>query len=75
MQGSSKNLHLEIAVLRSDLAACDPLSMPSVSVGEDRPMKQQRGGMSQPPDPRDNSLFAALPQSVALVTLLPLVRS
>jgi len=33
-------------------------------------MKKKRGGMSQPPDPRDNSLFAALPQEDA-ARLLP----
>ena len=33
-------------------------------------MEKKRGGMSQPPDPRDNSLFAALPPEDA-ARLLP----
>src|SRR5215510_15748727 len=70
MYDSSKNLYLEIAVLRSEFATWGPLSMPGVSVGEDGPMRKKGRSISQPPDPRDNCLFAALPQEDA-VRLLP----
>jgi CRP-like cAMP-binding protein len=70
MYGSSKNLYLEIAVLRSEFATWGPLSMPGVSVGEDGPMRKKGRSISQPPDPRDNCLFAALPQEDA-ARLLP----
>src|SRR5215510_10934591 len=70
MYDASKNVHLDVVVLRSELAVGSPLRMPGVSVGEDRPMKKKSGGMSQPPEPRDNCLFAALPQEDA-ARLLP----
>jgi hypothetical protein len=70
MYGSSKNLYFEIAVLRSEFATWGPLSMPGVSVGEDGPMKKNGRSISQPPHPRDNCLFAALPQEDA-ARLLP----
>src|SRR5712691_2608716 len=65
MHGSNKNLYLEIVVLRLDIAEWGHLSMPDVCVGDDGPMRKKGGGISQPPDPWDNCLFAALPQEDA----------
>src|SRR4029453_1842569 len=44
--------------------------MASVSMRKDKPMRKKEGGLAPPPDPRDNALFAALPQEDA-ARLLP----
>jgi len=46
------------------------LSMPGLRVGRDGPMMKNGRSISQPSDPRDNNLFAALPQEDA-ARLLP----